>query len=98
MTASLNARSITTASNSPAGRAKAKKPPRAKPLSPPSSNCARNETLSNLKANRHLTHLTPLPNLLNKRHKLLIGVLHLQPLPGSPCWEGRLENVIATAV
>src|ERR1041384_5790817 len=30
--------------------------------------------------------------------KLLIGVVHLQPLPGSPCWQGDLEAVIQSAV
>lgn len=31
-------------------------------------------------------------------HKLLIGVVHLQPLPGSPRWRGDLETVIDFAV
>lgn len=31
-------------------------------------------------------------------HKVLIGVVHLQPLPGSPRWRGDLETVIDFAV
>ncbi len=31
-------------------------------------------------------------------HKVLIGVVHLQPLPGSPGWRGNLETVIKFAV
>ena len=36
--------------------------------------------------------------LLNLRPKLLIGVVHLRPLPGSPRWRGDLEAVIQAAV
>jgi membrane complex biogenesis BtpA family protein len=36
--------------------------------------------------------------LFNSHPKLLIGVVHLQPLPGSPRWEGDLEAVIRFAV
>src|SRR5262245_10727877 len=36
-------------------------------------------------------------NLLN-RHPLLIGVVHLLPLPGSPRWQGDLEKLIKSAV
>src|SRR5205807_454266 len=39
-----------------------------------------------------------LPYLLNKSQKSLIGVVHLRPLPGSPCWQGDLEKAIALAV
>jgi membrane complex biogenesis BtpA family protein len=36
---------------------------------------------------------------LFKRHpKLLIGVVHLRPLPGSPGWRGDLESLIEFAV
>jgi hypothetical protein len=37
-------------------------------------------------------------NLLEQFPKLLIGVVHLRPLPGSPRWEGDLESVIDFAV
>src|SRR5437667_8444079 len=30
--------------------------------------------------------------------KMLIGVVHLRPLPGSPRWKGHLESVIQFAV
>jgi membrane complex biogenesis BtpA family protein len=36
--------------------------------------------------------------LFRPRHKLLIGVVHLKPLPGSPRWAGDLEAVIDFAV
>ena len=36
--------------------------------------------------------------LFSKNRKLLIGVVHLQPLPGSPGWRGDLESVIESAV
>jgi membrane complex biogenesis BtpA family protein len=36
--------------------------------------------------------------LFNSRHKLLIGVVHLGPLPGSPRWQGKLETVLKKAV
>ena len=36
--------------------------------------------------------------LLNVRHKILIGVVHLRPLPGSPRWRGDVESVIEFAV
>ena len=36
--------------------------------------------------------------LLGSRDKVLIGVVHLRPLPGSPRWHGDLEGVIAAAV
>lgn len=35
---------------------------------------------------------------LNFARKLLIGVVHLKPLPGSPRWGGNLEEVIRFAV
>ena len=35
---------------------------------------------------------------LDWKTKLLIGVVHLQPLPGSPRWQGPLEAVIQSAV
>ena len=36
--------------------------------------------------------------LFAKHHKLLIGVVHLQPLPGAPRWRGNMESVIEFAV
>ena len=36
--------------------------------------------------------------LFNKHHKVLIGVVHLRPLPGSPRWRGDLEALIEFAV
>jgi membrane complex biogenesis BtpA family protein len=36
--------------------------------------------------------------LFDSHPKLLIGVVHLQPLPGSPRWRGDLEAVIRFAV
>ena len=36
--------------------------------------------------------------LLDLHPKLLIGVVHLQPLPGSPRWQGDLEALIEFAV
>jgi membrane complex biogenesis BtpA family protein len=36
--------------------------------------------------------------LLNLRHKVFIGVVHLRPLPGSPRWRGDVESVIDFAV
>jgi len=36
--------------------------------------------------------------LFAKESKLLIGVVHLRPLPGSPRWQGNLSAVIDTAV
>ena len=36
--------------------------------------------------------------LFGKHRKLLIGVVHLQPLPGSPRWRGVLSSVIQSAV
>ena len=32
------------------------------------------------------------------RHKILIGVVHLGPLPGSPRWRGDMESVVEFAV
>jgi len=37
-------------------------------------------------------------SLFGKGAKLLIGVIHLRPLPGSPRWHGDLEAVIESAV
>jgi membrane complex biogenesis BtpA family protein len=37
-------------------------------------------------------------NLFGSRGKILIGVVHLRPLPGSPRWGGDLEAVIESAV
>jgi len=37
-------------------------------------------------------------SLFERHPKLLIGVVHLRPLPGSPRWEGDLEAVIEFAV
>lgn len=36
--------------------------------------------------------------LFNGRRKLLIGVIHLQPLPGAPGWRSKMDNIIAGAV
>jgi membrane complex biogenesis BtpA family protein len=36
--------------------------------------------------------------LFNTHQKVLIGVVHLQPLPGSPRWRGDIEAVISFAV
>jgi membrane complex biogenesis BtpA family protein len=36
--------------------------------------------------------------LFQRHHKVLIGVVHLGPLPGSPRWRGDLEAVIDFAV
>jgi membrane complex biogenesis BtpA family protein len=36
--------------------------------------------------------------LFRPRHKLFVGVVHLQPLPGSPRWAGNLEAVIDFAI
>ena len=37
-------------------------------------------------------------SLFSPRTKLLIGVVHLRPLPGSPRWRGDIESVIQSAV
>jgi membrane complex biogenesis BtpA family protein len=37
-------------------------------------------------------------SVFRTRHKILIGVVHLRPLPGSPRWRGDLEAVIDFAV
>ena len=37
-------------------------------------------------------------NLFSHHRKLLIGVVHLRPLPGSPRWGGDLKSLIAFAV
>jgi uncharacterized protein len=37
-------------------------------------------------------------SLFSAHPKILIGVVHLQPLPGSPHWRGDLESVIGFAV
>ena len=36
--------------------------------------------------------------LFDLHHKVLIGVVHLRPLPGSPRWRGDVESVIEFAV
>lgn len=36
--------------------------------------------------------------LFESGRKLLIGVVHLQPLPGSPRWQGNLDKVVRNAV
>jgi len=36
--------------------------------------------------------------LFSSRRKLLVGVVHLQPLPGSPRWQGDLAAVLKFAV
>ena len=37
-------------------------------------------------------------SLFGSHSKVLIGVVHLRPLPGSPRWEGDIEQVIKLAV
>ena len=37
-------------------------------------------------------------SLFSTHRKVLIGVVHLQPLPGSPRWQGNLEALIEFAV
>jgi len=37
-------------------------------------------------------------SIFSGRSKLLIGVVHLAPLPGSPRWRGNLERIIELAV
>jgi membrane complex biogenesis BtpA family protein len=37
-------------------------------------------------------------NLFSSARKILIGVIHLQPLPGSPRWAGDLRQVLKHAV
>ena len=39
-----------------------------------------------------------LPSLFESGRTLLIGVVHLLPLPGSPRWGGRIKGVLARAV
>jgi membrane complex biogenesis BtpA family protein len=39
-----------------------------------------------------------LPSLFDSRRKLLIGVVHLLPLPGSPRWAGQIKEVVSRAV
>lgn len=36
--------------------------------------------------------------LFRPKHKLVVGVVHLKPLPGSPRWRGNFEAVIKPAV
>lgn len=36
--------------------------------------------------------------LLDSNHKLLLGVVHLRPLPGAPRWEGNLQAVLDRAI
>jgi len=36
-------------------------------------------------------------SLFSAHHKVLIGVVHLQPLPGSPRWRGDMESVVEFA-
>ena len=40
----------------------------------------------------------PMKSLFSPRRKLLLGVLHLRPLPGSPRWQGDLAEVTKLAV
>jgi membrane complex biogenesis BtpA family protein len=42
--------------------------------------------------------VTRLKSIFSGRAKLLIGVVHLAPLPGSPRWKGVLERIIKLAV
>ena len=38
------------------------------------------------------------PAALPGRPRLLVGMVHLAPLPGSPRWAGSLDAVVAAAV
>ena len=40
----------------------------------------------------------PMKALFRPQTKLLLGVVHLPPLPGSPRWQGDLERVLRSAV
>jgi len=40
----------------------------------------------------------PKKSLIAKGRRLLIGVIHLAPLPGSPRWDGDMDKVIRSAV
>lgn len=42
--------------------------------------------------------MTRMQRLLRERRKLLIGVVHLQPLPGSPSWRGDFFGILERAV
>jgi membrane complex biogenesis BtpA family protein len=43
--------------------------------------------------------MTPSNLFSRRRHeKLLIGVIHLQPLPGSPGWRSKMDTVVAGAL
>src|SRR3954470_7504705 len=35
---------------------------------------------------------------LHSNKKLFIGVIHLRPLPGSPRWQGKLDDVLSRAI
>src|SRR5215472_14130199 len=37
-------------------------------------------------------------NFFSAQKKLLIGVVHLKPLPGSPSWKGNFEAVLKSAL
>ena len=37
-------------------------------------------------------------SIFSAHHKVLIGVVHLRPLPGSPRWRGDMESVVEFAV
>jgi uncharacterized protein len=37
-------------------------------------------------------------SFFSENRNLLIGVIHLKPLPGSPRWKGKIESVIEAAV
>ena len=39
-----------------------------------------------------------LDEIFRKKGKIIIGMVHLKPLPGSPLWEGDLEKVIELAI
>ena len=36
--------------------------------------------------------------LFEQQDKLLVGVVHLPPLPGAPRWKGSLESVVNHAI
>jgi membrane complex biogenesis BtpA family protein len=42
--------------------------------------------------------VTKTQSIFSGKHKVLIGVIHLAPLPGSPRWRGDLKRVISLAV
>src|SRR5258706_292587 len=59
----------------------------------------RNQTSRRRRGDESLTSLAfEMKSLFSRAQKLLIGVVHLLPLPGSPRWHGDLREVIRLAV